>query len=183
MLVTLLDLPDSPMLSCRFALAFTLYFTIMHVMAYWCYDMATFRSFWFATINSNNMWYAFLKAWVNVLVGKITRKQSGFKVTLAALCVAFLVLGLLLLDCCCLVLAMQPVHQPGCESCGFTHQQQLQRQVQCLYCAVQYTTAEALPQPILWVEVEPRVSIMGTVTQHQLGANCSLQLPQSCLCV
>lgn len=65
---------------CRFALAFTLYFTVMHVMAYWCYDMATFRSFWFATVNSNNMWYCFLKAWVNVLVGKVTRKQSGFKV-------------------------------------------------------------------------------------------------------
>lgn len=53
----------------------------MHVMAYWCYDLATFRSFWFATVNSNNMWYAFLKAWINVLVGKVTQKQSGFKVS------------------------------------------------------------------------------------------------------
>lgn len=69
------------MLSCRFAAAFTFYFTVMHVMAYWCYDKATFKSFWFATINSNNMWYCFLKAWVNVLVGKFTRKQSGFKVS------------------------------------------------------------------------------------------------------
>ena len=65
---------------CRFALAFTLYFPMMNVMAYYCHDYPTFRSFWFATVNSNNMWYCFLKAWFNVLLGKITRKESGFKV-------------------------------------------------------------------------------------------------------
>ncbi|DBB16038.1 hypothetical protein WJX82_000557 [Trebouxia sp. C0006] len=64
-----------------FALAFTLYFPMMHVMAYYCHDYATFRSFWFATINSNNMWYCFLKAWCNVAMSKITKKESGFKVT------------------------------------------------------------------------------------------------------
>ncbi len=53
---------------------------MMHVMAYYCHDYATFRSFWFATINSNNMWYCFLKAWCNVVLSKITKKESGFKV-------------------------------------------------------------------------------------------------------
>ncbi len=53
---------------------------MMHVMAYYCHDYATFRSFWFATINSNNMWYCFLKAWCNVAMSKITKKESGFKV-------------------------------------------------------------------------------------------------------
>ena len=65
---------------CRFALAFTLYYPMMHVMAYYCHDYPTFRSFWFATINSNNMWYCFLKAWCNVVLSKFTKKESGFKV-------------------------------------------------------------------------------------------------------
>ena len=68
-------------LFCRFALAFTLYFPMMNIMAYYCHDYPTFRSFWFATINSNNMWYCFLKAWCNVVVSKFTKKQSGFKVS------------------------------------------------------------------------------------------------------
>ena len=67
---------------CRFALAFTLYFPMMNIMAYYCHDYPTFRSFWFATINSNNMWYCFLKAWCNVVVSKFTKKQSGFKVSI-----------------------------------------------------------------------------------------------------
>ena len=66
--------------ACRFAAAFTLYFLVMHIMAYWCSDWLTFRSIWFAAINSNNMWFSFLKAWTNVLVSKFTQKQSGFKV-------------------------------------------------------------------------------------------------------
>lgn len=72
-------------LHCRFALAFTLYFPMMNIMAYYCHDFNTFRSFWFATVNSNNMWYCFLKAWCNVLIGKVTKKESGFKVSVHAI--------------------------------------------------------------------------------------------------
>lgn len=53
---------------------------MMNLMAYYCHDYPTFRSFWFATVNSSNMWFCFLKACFNVLLGKITRKESGFKV-------------------------------------------------------------------------------------------------------
>ena len=69
----------------------------MHIMAYWCSDWLTFRSIWFASINSNNMWFSFLKAWTNVLVSKFTQKQSGFKVCTATLreCISWELSGML----------------------------------------------------------------------------------------
>ena len=64
-----------------FALAFTIYAVMSHILLYYCHDPRHIRSIYFSICAAHVFWFAYAKACVNTLIASIMHRDIKFKTT------------------------------------------------------------------------------------------------------